>query len=144
MSLYRVISNHSHGFDVDVRVWVEAEVYPTESAEKVLYAVRRIFPEIGAEIKWLDGSALVKGYGEGLKVLERLKRLIKSRRIRAAARGILKASVQEGGLIFYLNKQAAYAGKAAFTEPYGESPLPPIKVRVETDNLEELISWLTE
>lgn len=127
-----------------VRVWVEAEVYPTESAEKVLEAVRRVFPGLRLEIRWLDSSAVVEGSGEGLEVLENLKTMIRSRRIRAAARSILRSSIQGERLVFYLNKQAAYAGKASFTEPVGESPLPPIKVVVETDNPEELVDWMTE
>ena len=127
-----------------VKVSVEAEVYPTESAEKVLQAVRRIFPEMRVEVRWLNSSAVVEAVGEGLEALEHLKTLIRSRRIRTAARGILRSSIQDGRLVFYLNKQAAYAGKASFTEPYGESPLPPIKVVIETDNPEELVSWITE
>jgi len=43
-----------------------------------------------------------------------------------------------------LNKQAAYVGKASFTEPFVESPLPPIKVEVRAANLEEAVKWLTE
>ena len=127
-----------------VRVRVEAEVYPTESAEKVREAVRKLFPRIHLEIKWMNGSAVVEGEGEGLEALEHLKSLIKARRIRAAARAILRSSLEGGRLLFYMNKQAAYVGKASFTEPYGESPLPPIKVIVETDNPEELILWMTE
>ncbi|MCD6592033.1 MAG: hypothetical protein J7K78_03350 [Thaumarchaeota archaeon] len=131
------------GSSVSIRV--EAEVFPTESPEKVLEAVRRIFPGIGFEVRWSDGYALVEGEGEGFEVLENLKRLLRERRIRAAARSILRSSIAgEGLMVFYLDKQAAYAGKASFTEPFVESPLPPIKVVVKADDLEEVIRWLTE
>ena len=131
------------GSSVSIRV--EAEVFPTESPEKVLEAVRRIFPGIGFEVRWSDGYALVEGEGEGFEVLENLKRLLRERRIRTAARSILRSSIAgEGLMIFYLDKQAAYAGKASFTEPFVESPLPPIKVVVKADDLEEVIRWLTE
>ncbi|MEM0329476.1 MAG: RNA-binding domain-containing protein [Nitrososphaerota archaeon] len=127
-----------------ISVSVEADVYPTEDPEKVLKAVKAIFPEISFEVKWLDSYARVEGSAEGYGVLENLKRLLRERRIRAAARSILKSSMRDDILVFYLNKQAAYAGKASFTEPFIESPLPPIKVMIKAPNLEEVISWLTE
>jgi predicted RNA binding protein with dsRBD fold (UPF0201 family) len=125
-------------------VSVDADIYPTEDPEKVLKAVKVIFPAISFEVKWLDSSARIEGSAEGYEVLENLKRLLKERRIRTAARSILKSSIQDDALVFYLNKQAAYAGKASFTEPFVESPLPPIRVRIKAPNLEELINWLTE
>lgn len=127
-----------------MRIRVEAEVYPTESEEKVVRAIRNVFPGLELRVRRLDGSALVEGEGEGREVLENLKNMIRMRRIRAAARAVLKSSLQEGRLVFYLNKQAAYAGHVSFTEPVGESPLPPIRVEVEAEDLEELITWLTE
>jgi len=130
--------------ELSPRVKVEAESYPTESPEKVFRAVERIFPKISLNIKWLDSSAVIEGSGEGLEVLENLKRMIRDRRIRAAAKSILKSSITEDKLIFYLNKQAAYAGKISFTEPYLESPLPPIKVTIESERIDDLIEWLTE
>ena len=130
--------------DLEVEVRVEAEVYPTEDPEKVLEAVKKIFSEIDFNIRWLDGAAVVEGVGEGLKVLENLKRLIRERRIRASARRILKSSISGDRLIFNLNKQAAYAGKVSFTEPYLESPLPPIRVEIRSNDLEGVIEWLTE
>ena len=127
-----------------VSVRVEAEVYPTESPEKVVEAVKNIFPDLDLQLRWLNNSAVVEGSGEGIEVLENLKRLLRERRIRSAARSILKSSARNGEVIFYLNKQAAYAGKASFTEPYIESPLPPIRVEIKSNDVEKVISWLTE
>ncbi len=127
-----------------ILVSVDADVYPTEDPEKVLKAVKTIFPAINFEVKWLDASARVEGSAEGYEALENLKKLLRERRIRAAARSILKSSMRDDALIFYLNKQAAYAGKASFTEPFVESPLPPIRVRIKAPNLDEMINWLTE
>ncbi|MCD6535522.1 MAG: hypothetical protein J7K49_00640, partial [Thaumarchaeota archaeon] len=92
------------GSSVSIRV--EAEVYPTESPEKVMEAVRKIFPRLGLQVRWLNDSAVVEGWGEGLEILENLKKLLKERRIRAAARNILKSSIEGDQVIFYLNKQA--------------------------------------
>ncbi|MCL7393256.1 MAG: hypothetical protein LZ169_00265 [Thaumarchaeota archaeon] len=127
-----------------VLVKVDADVYPTEDPEKVLRAVKNIFPSISFEVRWIDSSARVEGSAEGYEALENLKRLLRERRIRAAARSILKSSIRDDVLVFYLNKQAAYAGKASFTEPFVESPLPPIRVIIRAPDLEEVINWLTE
>jgi len=64
-------------------------------------------------------------------------------RIRAAARSVLRRSVEGDRLAFYLNKQAAYAGHVSFSQPEGESPLGPIRVVIETKNPEKVIDWLT-
>ena len=45
-------------------------------------------------------------------------------------------------MVFFLNKQAAYAGHVSFSAPDGESPLGPIQVVLETENPEQLIDWL--
>lgn len=127
-----------------VFVKVEAEVYPTEDPDKVLKAVKNIFPRLELSVKWFDSSAIIEGSGEGLDALENLKRLLRERRIRTAARGILKSSINGDVLVFHLNKQAAYVGKVSFVEPFLESPLPSIKVEVRSNNLEGVISWLTE
>jgi uncharacterized protein len=64
-------------------------------------------------------------------------------RIRAAARSVLRRSVDGNRIVFFLNKQAAHAGHVSFSAPEGESPLGPIQVTVETENPEKLIDWLT-
>ncbi|MCS7132488.1 MAG: hypothetical protein N3F65_03295 [Nitrososphaeria archaeon] len=129
---------------LSVLVRVEAEIYPTEDPDKVFKAVENIFPRLKLQVRWFDRSAVVEGSGEGLEVLENFKKLLRERRIRAAARSILKTSISGGILLFYLNKQAAYVGKVSFTEPFLESPLPPIRVEIKSDNFEGLISWMTE
>jgi len=80
--------------------------------------------------------------GKNRPSLERFRMIIQRDRIRAAARSVLRRSVDGNRIIFFLNKQAAYAGHVSFSAPEGESPLGPIQVIVETDNPEQLINWL--
>lgn len=127
-----------------MKVRVEAEVYPTESSEKVIEAVKNLFPGIDSHLQYRGGIQIVVGEGAGLESLENLKNMFRSRKIRAAARSILKQSKLDSRLVFYMNKQAAYARQASFTEPFTESPLPPIKVEIEADDIEKVIEWLTE
>ena len=81
--------------------------------------------------------------GKDQSSLERFKMILQRDRIRAAARSVLRRSLDGNRLIFFLNKQAAYAGHVSFSAPEGESPLGPIQVTVETENPALLINWLT-
>ena len=80
--------------------------------------------------------------GKDQPSLERFRMIIHRDRIRAAARSVLRRSVDGNQIIFFLNKQAAYAGHVSFSTPEGESPLGPIRVIIETDKPEQLINWL--
>jgi hypothetical protein len=42
-----------------------------------------------------------------------------------------------------LNKQVAFAGHVSFSKEVAESPLGPIKVKIESENPRDLIDWLT-
>ena len=65
--------------------------------------------------------------------------------IRDAVRSHLRmCTTEDGRLVFHLNKQVAYAGHVSLCDPEGESPLGPITVEIEDENVHELINWLTE
>jgi predicted RNA binding protein with dsRBD fold (UPF0201 family) len=127
-----------------MKIKIEAEVYPTESREKVMQAVKNLFPSTDLHVQAQGNIEVVVGEGAGLEFLENLKSMLRSRKIRAAARSILRQSKLNGKLVFYMNKQAAYAKQASFTEPFTESPLPPIRVEIESDDVDKVIEWLTE
>jgi predicted RNA binding protein with dsRBD fold (UPF0201 family) len=57
---------------------------------------------------------------------------------------LLFKSIRGETIIFYLNKQVAYAGHVSFCEETAESPLGPIRFRIETDNAQQLVEWLAE
>jgi uncharacterized protein len=63
-------------------------------------------------------------------------------RIRAAARSVLRRSIEGNRIVFFLNKQAAHAGHVSFSAPEGESPLGPIQIILETEKPEQIIDWL--
>ena len=95
------------------------------------------------EVRKLDewvGRVIVDGKDQ--PSLERFRMILQRDRIRAAARSVLRRSVDGNRIVFFLNKQAAYAGHVSFSAPEGESPLGPIRVTIETENPEQLINWL--
>ncbi len=126
----------------EVEVYIEVEINPTEDPEKVKMAVENIFGSVKSNIKpevqgnWL--TAKIKGI-DGLK---KLYNLLRRERIRDAARGVLFDGLGENSVLFYLNKQVAYAGHISFSKPISESPLGAIKVQINCDKPREIIEWL--
>lgn len=125
-----------------VSVYVEAEINPTESEEKVKRAVENIFGNIQFKTQPLYKGSLLTAEAKGLEALTKLYNLLRRERIRDAARGVLFNGLSGKTISFCLNKQVAYAGHVSFSEETAESPLGPIKVKIECDNPRELIDWL--
>jgi len=126
----------------DVSVYVEVEINPTESEDKIKSAVENMFGSIPVQIKPLRKSSLLVSEAKGLEVLTKLCNLLRRERIRSAARAVLYEGLKGNTISFYLNKQVAYAGHVSFSKEVAESPLGPIKVRIECKNPRELINWL--
>lgn len=126
----------------EVDVHVEVEVNPTEDPEKVRRAVENIFGSFEFEVKPRGRGSLLIAKTKGIDGLTKLYNLLRRERIRDAARGVLFDGLSEKSIIFYLNKQVAYAGHISFSKPLAESPLGPIRAQIRCDNPRELIEWL--
>jgi predicted RNA binding protein with dsRBD fold (UPF0201 family) len=126
----------------EVVVRVEAEVNLTESEEKVRRAVENIFGSVPVTVKpgYRGGGLLAELRGQDSLV--KLRNLLRSERIRDAARRALFHGVQGGTIGFCLNKQVAFAGHVSFSEEVAESPLGPIKVTIVCDDPRGLVDWL--
>jgi len=127
----------------EVQGRIETPLNPTEDPEKVLRAIRNLFPNCAPRIVRVDERhAKVEGSLAGLDDLDNLKSLLRQEAIRDAARKFLFMSVSGSSIVVHLNKQAAFAGKASFCERYDESPLGPITLTMTSENPEQLIDWL--
>ncbi|MEM2280624.1 MAG: RNA-binding domain-containing protein [Candidatus Bathyarchaeia archaeon] len=126
----------------EVEVYVEVEINPTESEEKVKRAVENVFGNIPVQIRPLAKGSLLTAEAKGLEALTKLYNLLRRERIRDAARGALFEGLSENTITFYLNKQVAYAGHVSFSKAVAESPLGPIKVQIKCDDPRQLIDWL--
>jgi len=126
--------------EIDVRI--EVDVNPTEDLEKVKRAVENIFGSMDFEVKPRKRGSLLIAQAKGRNGLAKFYNLLRRERIRDAARGVLFGGLREKTIIFYLNKQVAYAGHISFSSLVGESPLGPIKVQIRCDEPRELIEWL--
>jgi predicted RNA binding protein with dsRBD fold (UPF0201 family) len=126
-----------------IKVHVEAEVNPTESEDKVKFAVENIFGNVLTNTKQIHKGSLLTGEAEGTEALTKFYNLLRRERVRAAARTIFLEGLDSRTLTFCLNKQVAYAGHVSFSKEVAESPLGPIKVKIQCNNPRELVNWLT-
>lgn len=118
------------------KIQISAPVYATESQEKVERALKNIFPLVEVTL----GDHTLGGTSEDLKVLDHFKHLLEMQRIRDTANTILKRSLSENELVFFLNKQAAFMGKVNFS---AECPMDPITVSITGEDLTLLIDALS-
>mgnify|MGYP000853070843 FL=1 len=120
------------------KMTAKARVNPTEDLEKVIKAISNMFDYDEVEIG--EDYVLITGERESM---ERLKESLKNRQIRDTAETVLLRGVQGSEISFSLNKQAALVGVPNFVD--GElSPLGEIRVKIETDDVEGFIRWITE
>jgi predicted RNA binding protein with dsRBD fold (UPF0201 family) len=127
----------------EIVVHVEVEVNPTEDLEKVKWTVENIFGAAKFEVKSRNWGRLLIAETTGTGGLTKLYNLLSRERIRAAARKIFLSGMDKKSVVFYLNKQVAYAGHISFSQQTAESPLGPINVQIRCDNPRKLIEWLT-
>jgi len=129
---------------VEVTVFVDAEIYPTESEDNVKAAVTNFLDNATITIKPAAKGCTLTAVAKGQESLIKLRNMLRNDRIRDAARRFFFKSIRGNMISFCLNKQVAFAGHISFCEQTAESPLGPIRVNVETDNTEQLIDWLAE
>ncbi len=125
-----------------VEVYIEVEVKPTESPEKVKAAVENILSNAEFETREVDGKKFLLARAKGIESLVKLQTILRNDRIRDAARRAISRGATENSLIFYLNKQAAFVKHASFSDPVGESPLGPIKVIINSPDPKGVLDWL--
>jgi len=126
----------------EISLQVEAEINPTESQEKVEQAIQNIFGNINLQVKTLHKASLLVGEGKGKESLTRLVDLLRREHIRSAARTVFLEGMDRKTIRFCLNKQVAYVGHISFSKETAESPLGPIKVKIECKDPRELVEWL--
>jgi len=127
----------------EVSVYIEAEVNPTESEDKVKKAIENIFGNVQTKVQSIyKGGAILTAETRSLESLTKLYNLLRRERIRDAARRALFDGLSGKTISFCLNKQVAFAGHVSFSKEVAESPLGPIKVKIECENPRELIDWL--
>ncbi|HYA77107.1 MAG TPA: RNA-binding domain-containing protein [Verrucomicrobiae bacterium] len=128
----------------EVTVHIEAEINPTEGEDKVKTAVTNVLGNASITIKPSGKADTLMAEAKGPDSLFKLRTILRTDRIRDAARKALFHGTRGNTISFFLNKQVAFAGHVSFSEETAESPLGAIRVTIETDNPQQLIAWLAE
>lgn len=128
----------------EVTVYMETEVHPTESEEKVKSAVNNILGNLAITVQAQGKGSVLRAEAKGKDSLFKLRNMLRNDRVRDAARRLLFKSIRGDNIIFCLNKQVTYSGHVSFSEETAESPLGPIRVTINADNPRSLIEWLAE
>lgn len=129
---------------VEVTVYVETEINPTEDEAKVRQAVNTVLGNAEITVKPSARGSSLNAEAKGQDSLIKLRNILRNDRVRDAARRLLFKSIRGNTLSFYLNKQVALAGHVSFCEETAESPLGPLRFRIETDDAEQLVEWIAE
>jgi hypothetical protein len=127
----------------EVSVHIEVEVNPTESEQKVKAAVENIFGAMNMQTRPLHKGSILLAEATGQEALVKFHGLLQREHIRAAARTVFLQGLERTSVSFCLNKQVAYAGHVSFSQEVAESPLGPIKVKINSENPRQVIDWLT-
>lgn len=127
-----------------IKVQIEVPVYSTEDPDKVRRALSNIVFGMSFTERTEDDVRYLSGFSEGLDSLSQIQRHLKDQAISTFARKTLSKSAIEGDRIrFYLNKQAAFMGVIHFCDTKNESPLGPITVDIESDDIKSVINYIT-
>jgi len=112
-----------------VEVRLDARCYKTENRERVVAAMRLLFPDVR-----VDGDDPIVGSSDSV---DRFGELLRQQRIRDAARAVIRKGLSGNTTRFKLNKQVAAVGKISFSQE--SHPLGDIEVTITDPDIETLI-----
>lgn len=134
-------------------VTAECDVRPSEDARAVAAALLEVVP--GASVRVDGGGGAEAGRAEaaadGTGCLSRIEETVRSRSSQAAYLRCMLRNMDcdgggdggdGGGTWFYLNKQAAAAGRVALCAEADESPLGPIRITIRSPDIGAVIDRL--
>jgi len=118
------------------KVQVSCQINPSEDPSKVKTAILNIFPNLEISIN----NELLIGKSNDTDTLSNISESIHGKN---TYQRILKKNSNENSTWFYLNKQAAFVNTVSLCNESDESPLGPIKVILEGNDIENIIQTLT-
>jgi len=111
----------------NVEIEIRTKVHPTEREEKVVKAIKNIFPDAEIQIRE-DGEVYGRAYS-----LERFRELLRRQRILDTARSEILKRRDGNEITLYLNKQTATVSRINFCDE--DAVLSPIKVTFRLNNI---------
>lgn len=124
--------------DIACKIDVYCSIKPSEDPQKVEQAVSNILVEMDINVN----KYTLKATSRNLESLSKISETIKARKTQNVYRRQLNQNLMDDSTWFYLNKQAAFVNTIALCSEAEESPMGPIKVILNSKNIEWIIEWL--
>ena len=121
------------------KIEIFCEINPSEEKAKIETAVLNIFSDLEISI---NEHRLI-GKSNNTNTLSKVFKSIHKKNTKNAYQRILQRNNDGNSTWFYLNKQAAFVDTVAICSESDESPLGPIKVTIEANDIEDIIQTLT-
>ena len=125
--------------NINCKITGYCDIQSSEDPEKIRQALSNII--IDSKIKIENNTAKISS--NDLESLGKIFETIHSRKSQRAYLRHMKRNLNEDSTWFYLNKQAAFANSVALCDEYDESPLGPIKIILKSNQIEQIMDWLT-
>jgi len=125
--------------NINCKIEMVCPVNLSEDPDKVIQAISNIFPH--STIK--NENFSIKAQSNELRSLEKIYESILSTQSQKSYTRNLENNLDGNSTWFFLNKQAAFVDQVAICDEADESPLGPIKVILNSSNIDRIIDWIS-
>ena len=125
--------------NINCKIEMVCPVNLSEDPDKVIQAISNIFPY--SDIK--NENFSIKAQSNELRSLEKIYESIVSTQSQKSYTRNLENNLDGNSTWFFLNKQAAFVDQVVICEEAEESPLGPIKVILNSSNIDGIIDWIS-
>ena len=125
--------------NINCKIEMVCPVNLSEDPDKVIQAISNIFPH--STIK--NENFSIKAQSNELRSLEKIYESIVSTQSQKSYTRNLENNLDGNSTWFFLNKQAAFVDQVVICEEAEESPLGPIKVILNSSNIDGIIDWIS-
>lgn len=126
--------------NINCKIEIVCPVNLSEDPDKVIQAISNIFPH--SNIK--NENFSIKAQSNELRSLEKIYESIVSTQSQKSYTRNLENNLERNSTWFFLNKQAAFVDQIAICDEAEESPLGPIKVILNSSNIDGIIDWISD
>jgi uncharacterized protein len=125
--------------NINCKIEMVCPVNLSEDPDKVIQAISNIFPHSTIE----NENFSIKAQSNELRSLEKIYESIVSTQSQKSYTRNLENNLDGNSTWFFLNKQAAFVDQVAICDEAEESPLGPIKVILNSSNIDGIIDWIS-
>ncbi len=125
--------------NINCKIEIVCPVTLSEDSDKVIQAVSNIFPHSTIN----NENFSIKAQSNELRSLEKIYESIVFTRSQKSYTRNLENNLDGNTTWFLLNKQAAFVDQAVICDEAEESPLGPIKVILNSSNIDGIIDWIS-